>query len=364
MAGNKTLNARNRSALDEWYTQLTDVEAELRHYRDQFRDKVVLCNCDDPYESAFFKYFAMNFNHLGLKRLITTCYAGSPISGKQLSLLETAGLKDARPPRESYKVVISEVTDRNADGAIDLADVEHLLRNDANTMIPLEGDGDFRSDECVALLEEADIVVTNPPWSLIREFIPLVAKHKKQFLVIGDQNFITYREIFEQIMADNLWFGYENGGTKWFRVPDDYEIKTESRKKIVDGVKFFSMGRAYWFTNMDTTKRHEPMTLFKRYTPEEYPTYANYPAIEVSKVAEIPMDYDGEMGVPITFLDKYNPDQFKILGNSKWLGRPMSEFAEKGSYEAGGMRFYLPKGDGTYRRMYERIVIRRIGGAS
>ncbi len=364
MAGNKTLNARNRSALDEWYTQLTDVEAELRHYRDQFKGKVVLCNCDDPYESAFFKYFAMNFNHLGLKRLITTCYAGSPISGKQLSLLETAGLKDARPPRESYKVVISEVTDRNADGAIDLADVEHLLRNDANTMIPLEGDGDFRSDECVALLEEADIVVTNPPWSLIREFIPLVAKHKKQFLVIGDQNFITYREIFEQIMADNLWFGYENGGTKWFRVPDDYEIKTESRKKVVDGVKFFSMGRAYWFTNMDTTKRHEPMTLFKRYTPEEYPTYANYPAIEVSKVAEIPMDYDGEMGVPITFLDKYNPDQFKILGNSKWLGRPMSEFAEKGSYEAGGMRFYLPKGDGTYRRMYERIVIKRIGAAS
>lgn len=364
MAGNKTLNARNRSALDEWYTQLTDVEAELRHYRDQFKGKVVLCNCDDPYESAFFKYFAMNFNHLGLKRLITTCYAGSPISGKQLSLLETAGLKDARPPRESYKVVISEVTDRNADGAIDLADVEHLLRNDVNTMIPLEGDGDFRSDECVALLEEADIVVTNPPWSLIREFIPLVAKHKKQFLVIGDQNFITYREIFEQIMADNLWFGYENGGTKWFRVPDDYEIKTESRKKVVDGVKFFSMGRAYWFTNMDTTKRHEPMTLFKRYTPEEYPTYANYPAIEVSKVAEIPMDYDGEMGVPITFLDKYNPDQFKIIGNSKWLGRPMSEFAEKGSYEAGGMRLYLPKGDGTYRRMYERIVIRRIGAAS
>lgn len=364
MAGNKTLNARNRSALDEWYTQLTDVEAELRHYRDQFKGKVVLCNCDDPYESAFFKYFAMNFNHLGLKRLITTCYAGSPISGKQLSLLETAGLKDTRPPRESYKVVISEVTDRNADGAIDLADVEHLLRNDANTMIPLEGDGDFRSDECVALLEEADIVVTNPPWSLIREFIPLVAKHKKQFLVIGDQNFITYREIFEQIMADNLWFGYENGGTKWFRVPDDYEIKTESRKKVVDGVKFFSMGRAYWFTNMDTTKRHEPMTLFKRYTPEEYPTYANYPAIEVSKVAEIPMDYDGEMGVPITFLDKYNPDQFKIIGNSKWLGRPMSEFAEKGSYEAGGMRFYLPNGDGTYRRMYERIVIKRIGVAS
>lgn len=361
MAGNETLNARNRAALDEWYTQLEDIESELRHYRDQFKDKVVLCNCDDPYESNFFKYFAMNFNHLGLKRLITTCYAGSPISGKQLPLLETAGLKNIKPPREPYKVVISEVPDLNADGAIDLADVEYLLRNDANAMTPLKGDGDFRSAECLALLDEADIVVTNPPWSLIRDFIPLLAKHKKQFLVIGDQNFITYKEIFEQIMADNLWFGYENGGTKWFRVPDDYEIKTESRKKVVNGVKYFSMGRAYWFTNLDTAKRHEPMTLFKRYTPEEYPTYTNYPAIEVSKVAEIPMDYDGEMGVPITFLDKYNPDQFKIVGNSKWLGRPISEFADKGTYETGGMRFYVPNGDGTHRRMYERIVIKRIG---
>lgn len=284
MAGNKTLSARNRAALDEWYTQLSDIEEELRHYRDQFKGKVVLCNCDDPYESNFFKYFAMNFKHLGLKRLITTCYAGSPISGQQLPLLETAGLRNIKPPREPYKVVISEVPDVNKDGAIDLTDVESLLRNNANVMSPLNGDGDFRSEECLALLDEADIVVTNPPWSLIRDFIPLMAKHKKQFLVIGDQNFITYREIFEQIMADNLWFGYHNGGTKWFRVPDDYEIKTDSRKKVVDGVKFFSMGRAYWFTNLDTTKRHEPMTLFKRYSPEEYPTYTNYPAIEVSKV--------------------------------------------------------------------------------
>jgi hypothetical protein len=364
MAGNETLSARNGAALDEWYTQLTDIEVELRHYREYFRGKVVLCNCDDPYESNFFKYFAMNFNHLGLKKLITTCYAGSPISGMQLPLLETAGLSTTQPPRESYKVVISEVPDLNEDGATDLSDVEYLLRSDANVMTPLNGDGDFRSAECLELLAEADIVVTNPPWSLIREFIPLVAKHKKKFLVIGDQNFITYREIFEQIMADNLWFGYHNGGTKWFRVPSGYEIQTESRKKVVDGVKYFSMGRAYWFTNMDTTRRHEPMTLFKRYSPEKYPEYTNYPAIEVSKVAEIPMDYDGEMGVPITFLDKYNPDQFEIVGNSKWLGRPISDFAPKGSYAGGGMRFYVPKDDGTHRRMYERIVIKRIGAAT
>jgi hypothetical protein len=230
-------------------------------------------------------------------------YAGSPITGEQLPLFDVAGLRSTRPVRDVFKIEISEVPDLNADGAIDLLDVEDLLRSDANVLTPLEGDGDFRSKESIALLDEADIVVTNPPWSLMREFIPLLARHKKQYLVLGDHNSITYREIFEQIMANNLWFGYNNGGTKWFRVPDDYEIKTGSRKKVVDGVKYFSMGRADWFTNLDTTKRHEPLTLFTRYTPEEYPTYTNYPAIHVSRVSEIPMDYDGEMGVPITVSD-------------------------------------------------------------
>jgi hypothetical protein len=240
MADNKTLSARQRAALDEWYTQLVDIEAELRHYRDQFRGKVVFCNCDDPYESNFFQYFAMSFNHLGLKKLISTCYAGSPISGEQLPLLETAGLRDSRPPREAYKVEISEVSDLNEDGAIDLLDVEHLLRNDANVMTPLAGDGDFRSEECVALLDESDIVVTNPPFSKFREYINLLIDKGKSFLVLGDQNGAKYSSIFPHIVANKLWFGYENGGIKWFRVPDDYEIKTEARKKVVDGVKFQS----------------------------------------------------------------------------------------------------------------------------
>ena len=164
-------------------------------------------------------------------------------------------------------------------------------------------------------------------------------------------------------MADNLWFGYENGGIKWFQVPDDYDITTESRKKVVDGVKYFSMGRVYWYTNLDTAKRHEAITLYKHYTPEEFPTYTNYPAIEVAKVADIPMDYDGAMGVPITFLDRYNPDQFEILGSSRRLAKPMSEYAKRGTYMQGGPRFYVPVGDGTHQRLYDRIVIRRIGGA-
>jgi hypothetical protein len=362
MAGNKALNLRNRSPKDEFYTQITDIEAELRHYKDQLQGKVILCNCDDPYESNFFKYFAMNFNHLELKKLIATSYAGSPIVGEQLSLLDLTNVPQGEE-RHAYKVEINEVPDANGDGAIDLTDVEYLIRNDGNVLTLIGDGGDFRSPECVALLQEADIVVTNPPFSLFREYLTQLAELGKKFLILGDQNAITYEEVMAQIIADNLWFGYENGGTKWFRVPDDYDISTESRKKVVGGIKYFSMGRIYWYTNLDTTKRHEFITLYKNYTPEEYPTYTNYPAIEVSKVADIPLDFDGAMGVPITFLDKYNPEQFEILGSSRLLSDPMSNYAERETYMQGGPRFYVPEGDGRHRRLYDRIVIRRIGAA-
>ena len=343
MAKNSTLNARNNSPADEFYTQLTDIESELKNYKDQLRGKVIFCNCDDPYESNFFKYLAMNFNHLGLKKLITTSYAGSPIVGDQLPFFDLPNADEFSKSKPVYKVEISEVPDSNGDGAIDIFDVEALLKSSKNAIVPLQGDGDFRSEECVALLKEADIVITNPPWSLIRDFISLLVEHKKNFLVLGDQNFITYREIFEQIMSNNLWFGYTNGGTKWFQVPDDYEIKTESRKKIVDGVKFFSMGRVFWFTNLDTTRRHQPLTLYKRYSSDDYKTYDTYPAIEVSKVADIPMDYPGEMGVPITFLDKYNPQQFEIIG--------LDRFAPNNPKP--GHRFKLEG-----KEVYARILIR------
>ncbi len=308
---NANLHKAKKAKKDEFYTQLVDIEKELKHYKNQFRDKAVYCNCDDPFESNFFKYFAANFNALGLKRLITTSYVPSPIVGGQLPLFEIEGLKPEG--KEPFRIEINEVKDFDSDGAIGLADVNWLLRHDANVATPLKGSGDFRSEECVELLKQADIVVTNPPFSLFREYVAQLVEYNKKFLILGDQNAATYKEIFKLVQENKLWLGYDNGGTKWFQVPMDYDIPTESRKKIVDGVKYLSMGRVLWFTNLDTTKRHESLVLYKKYSPQEYPKYENYDAIEVSRILEIPMNYDGVMGVPITFIDKYNPEQFEIL---------------------------------------------------
>jgi len=312
---NRNLRKASKAKKDEFYTQLVDIEKELKHYKNQFRGKIVYCNCDDPFESNFFKYFAANFNALGLKRLITTSYNKSPIAGRQLPLFEMEGLKSIKPKdAEAHRIEINEVPDINKDGAIGLEDVKQILEHDANVSAPLKDNGDFRSDECIKLLKQADIVVTNPPFSLFREYLTQLMEYGKKFLILGDQNAITYRETFGYIKSNELWLGYDNGGTKWFQVPMDYDITTESRKKIENGVKYLSMGRILWFTNLDTTKRHDNIVLYKKYTPEEFPKYDNYNAINVDKVSDIPMDYDGVMGVPITFVDKYNPKQFELLG--------------------------------------------------
>ncbi len=349
-----------KNKADDFYTQLSDIEAELKYYRHHFKDKVVFCNCDDPYESNFFKYFAMNFNFLGLKKLIATCYSESPIAGEQLSLfdLPRLGLKH-NGSNYAYKIEIIEVTDENKDGAVDLADVEYLLRNNSNVLSILSGNGDFRSKECTELLIEADIIVTNPPFSLFREFVAQLVDFNKKFLIIGSKNAITYRDIFKLIKDNQLWLG--NGfpnGNAFFKIPESYsrEWATGVYNPETGLVKFRNVG---WFTNLDYEKRHETLTLFKRYNPVDYPTYINYPAIEVSKTINIPMDFEGEMGVPITFLDVFNPDQFEIIGSSALLAEPMSRFAPKGSYSGNTGRFYLPKADGTYQRLYDRIVIRR-----
>ncbi|HWH16609.1 MAG TPA: adenine-specific methyltransferase EcoRI family protein [Candidatus Paceibacterota bacterium] len=297
---NSNLHRAAKVKNDEFYTQLTDIERELKHYKSQFKNKVVYCNCDDPFESNFFKFFAANFNALGLKKLITTSYVKSPIVGKTLPLFDIEGLKpDSRDP---YAVEIDEVSDLNNDDAIGIDDVQLLLERNKNATRRLSGDeiysaGDFRSKECIELLKEADIVVTNPPFSLFRDYVAQLMEHNKKFLIIGNDNAISYKEFFEFVKNNKVWNGY--GKVKEFIQPDG-TLK-----------KFGNIG---WYTNLDTTKRREMLVLYKKYDPKFYVKYDNYDAIEVSKVTDIPLDYGGVMGVPVTFLDKYNPNQFEILG--------------------------------------------------
>jgi adenine-specific methyltransferase EcoRI-like protein len=387
----KILDNAKKNKADEFYTQLLDIEAEMRHYKEQFHGKVIFCNCDDPYESNFFKYFAMNFNFLGLKKLIATSYNKSSIAYKQLSVFDVKSLDvESTDIKLPYKIEITEVHDENADGAVDLADVEYLLKNRKNALSLLDGDGDFRSTECIELLKEADIVVTNPPFSLFREYVAQLVEYEKKFVILGNQNAITYKEVFKLIKENLVWLGMDNGGTKWFQVPLDYEIMTESRKKFDDkGNKYFSMGNIMWFTNLDVSKRHEKITLYKQYTSTEYPYYDNYDAIEVSKVAEIPYDYGGAMGVPITFLDKYNPEQFEILGitqgrdefgtrPTKWYVNPRQinpdgTTSNGGKVNTGaqillphkpeGVYFVADNADGPLQRVYARILIKRKGAS-
>jgi len=379
MAQQSLYNAK-RQKNDEFYTQLADIENELRHYKEQFRGKVVFCNCDDPYESNFFKYFANNFNHLGLKKLIATSYTNSPIVGQQILPLDIEGLKpDGKQP---FKVEINEVPDSDGDGAVGLADVQYLLKHNKNTTTPLKGNGDFRSEECVELLKQADIVVTNPPFSLFREYVTQLVEHDKKYLIIGNTNALTYKDIFKLIKDDKLRTGYTNFNVgMFFVVPNDWEQFhhiDESGKKIA------RVSTSCWFTNFEVEKHKEEITLYKKYVPEEYPKYENYEAIEVSKVSEIPTDFDGAMGVPITFVDKYNPEQFQIIalgivGSISFKTNRKMEILEQGkstgrfTMNAKGTlyRAYNPQKDdqpafkdvetgALYSSIYARVIIKKI----
>ncbi|MCQ3808484.1 MAG: adenine-specific methyltransferase EcoRI family protein [Acidimicrobiia bacterium] len=344
MSDNTTLHKAKKAKKDEFYTQLVDINNELRHYKTHFKDKVVYCNCDDPYESNFFKFFAANFNAWGLKKLITTCYDGSPVSGEQLSLDHIEGLspEDGRDGG-AYKIEITSVTDLDGDGAVGLSDVELLLKQNGNVVSPLEGNGDFRSDECIALLEESDIVVTNPPFSLFRKYVAQIMNHDKQFLVIGHQNAIKYKEIWPYIKEGRMWLGYGfKGGAAHFVSPyEDRAVATDRREGMI------RVSGVVWFTNMDHSKRHEELPLFREYNGADYPRYDNYDAINVKWTADIPCDYEGAMGVPITFLNKHNPDQFEIVG----LDRPLMTAL------TGKVTCFWLEG----KELYSRIVIRRIG---
>ena len=354
MVTNRELNKASVAKKDEFYTQLTDIEKEMRYYRNYFKDKTVLCNCDDPYESNFFKYFAMNFNSLGLKKLIATCYVTSPFMYTQLSLFgdddeTTTGREGAKP----YKVEITEVTDENGDGRIDLADVEYLLRNKKNTLSLLEGDGDFRSAECVSLLKQCDIVVTNPPFSLFREYVAQLMEYNKDFIIIGNQNAITYKEIFPLFMQNRLWYGASiHSHGRDFRVPDNYPLQAYEFRTDENGYRYINVKGVRWFTNIDYKERHDPLILYRNYTPEEYPKYDNYDAIEVGKTADIPCDYYDEIGVPISFIDKYSPDQFEIIGATESEGKGFSN----GLWDSES-KVAQPLLNG--KKLYKRIFIRR-----
>lgn len=289
-AKNNNLHSAKNNKEDEFYTQLSDIEKELKHYKKHFKNKVVLCNCDDPRVSNFFHYFSYNFEKLGLKKLITTCY-----KNQQRDLFSQNDKEQA--------IYLEYEGDKNGDNVPNPEEIGiHILN----------GDGDFRSQECIELLKEADIVVTNPPFSLFREDVAQLIEYEKKFLIIGNQNAITYKEIFSLIKDNKIWLGYKAGDMA-FSVPEYYEER-ETRFWIDEsGQKWRSMGNICWFTNLDHTKRHEELILYKSYNENDYPKYDNYEAINVNKVAEIPVDFPNAMGVPITFLDKYNPEQFEII---------------------------------------------------
>ena len=357
MSKNSNLGVAKTAKNDEFYTQLSDIEKELKHYRSHFSDKIVLCNCDDPFESNFFKYFVLNFNYLGLKKLIATCYYSSPIIGLQLyCYCDKNGqmrytyddeISNNTNPKRPYKAIVTSVHDTTGDGGIDMTDVAKLFISGENKLTELEGNGDFRSDECLKLLDEADIVVTNPPFSLFREYIATLMQHNKKFVVIGNQNAITYKDFFPYLMNNKIWLGNGfSGNVGFFQSPyEDIAVSSQHKEGMI------RVSGVMWFTNLDIKKRHEEIVLYKHYTPEEYPKYDNYDAIEVSKTIDIPCDYDGAMGVPITFMDKYCPEQFNILGCTESEGKGFSNGLW---YEESGVAQPLVDGKKRYKRIFIR----------
>ena len=338
---NEGLSKARDAKKDEFYTAYEDIQAEMNHYEDKFQGKTVLCNCDDPFESNFCKFFLRNFNYLGLKRLICTSYSTSPFIGQQLTLFDGADEPVVRG--HGYVMDVKEVPMANGRGVSD-EDIDALLKSKKRGVKKLKGDGDFRSEECIDYLKQADVVVTNPPFSLFREYVAQIMVYQKDFLIIGNVNAITYKDIFPLIKNNKLWLGASiHSGDRKFYVPNDYPLRAAGCGVEDDGRKYIRVKGVRWFTNLDYAMRHEELVLYKRYygNEEEYPKYDNYDAINVDKTADIPCDYFENLGVPLTYLDKYNPSQFEIVGSSRELAQPMSEIAPKGSYESGGPSFYL-----------------------
>ena len=388
---NRSLHAAKVAKRDEFYTQYVDIQKEVEAYLefdpDTFRGKVVYCNCDDPFESNFFKYFAANFNRLGLKKLVTTSYDGSPIAGQLTLFPEYDAGNGKRQKPKALAVMLDHVKDEDGDGAANVTDVELFLKRNKAARTSLKADdnypgGDFRSPECIAFLKESDIVVTNPPFSLFREYVAQLMEHEKSFLVIGNVQAITYKEIFPLIKANKMWMGVTiHSGDREFRVPDHYPLNAATSRVDENGVKYIRVKGVRWWTNLDHGRRHEKVPLmtmadnlkFSKHKEIKgktaYDRYANYDAIEVPFTDAIPSDYDGPMGVPITFLDKYSPEQFEIVGRSEnedlyglktrvYTAKECRDayrklFGKKGTYDMNA----TPVLDG--RKVYQRVFVRR-----
>jgi len=326
---NKNLTQAKKNKKDEFYTQLSDIERELKHYKKHFKGKVVYCNCDDPRVSNFFHYFSYNFEKLGLKKLITTCY-----KNKDIDLFSQNSSEEA--------IYLEYEGDKNGNNVPDIEEIG---------IKPLKGDGDFRSEESIELLKQADIVVTNPPFSLFREYVAQLIEYDKKFIIIGHQNSISYKETFKLIKENKIWLGYGfKGGAAHF-INKYYEDYATANDRVEGMIR---VSGVVWFTNLDITKRYEDLILYKQYTPKEYPKYDNYNAINVSKTKDIPMDYDGVMGVPITFIDKYNPNQFELIGSDYEVKEGLLPEIINPSWNGKIDRAYM---DG--KRMYARLLIKR-----
>ncbi len=346
---NKDLRDAKRYKKDEFYTQLSDIEKEVKFYADHFKNKTVLCNCDDPRVSNFFHYFSHNFEKLKLKKIISICYKNqnwdlfTRNSNEKAIYLEYYGDKNNNKIPDKHEIDIKT----------------------------LNGDGDFRSKECTELLKESDIVVTNPPFSLFREFVSQLYEYNKKFLIIGNVNAISYKEIFQHFQKNKLWMGASiKGGDREFGVPEDYPLNAAGCRIDKKGNKFIRVKGVRWFTNLDYKERHENLILYKKYKSKEFPRYDNYNAINVNVTKDIPVDYNGIMGVPITFIDKYNPDQFEIVGitdRSNSSGLQTKKYTIKDSERFGDLNarsvLKVSEGDG-YKAVYVRLLIKKKNQAS
>jgi hypothetical protein len=368
---NKNLTSSKRAKNEEFYTTYGDIQkqiaANLEYNPDVFRGKVVYCNCDDPFESNFFRYFVLNFNKLGLKQLITTSYKPSPVANTQLGLFgddKSLVKSKGRPKVTANNFIINETHDIDGDGEFNLKDVALQLKgNKHNEWEPLDGDGDFRSDECISFLKQSDIVVTNPPFSLFREYVKQLVDYNKQFVIIGSMNAITYKEIFPLIKNNKLWLGNGfHGGNAYFFTPNARDFAAGVFDEKTGLVKFRNV---CWFTNLDHGRRHQPLPLmtmgenlkFSKHKnikgKKKYDEYDNYDAIEVPFTDAIPSDHDGVMGVPITFLDKYSPEQFEIIGLTKtWFGTAIKTYPPQIQVNSNGKRSEVTKlNDGATLRL-------------